>query len=51
MVSFGGGGWYGLNHRAADEEINPLSYELVLQMEPELARQLRAGGVAVWQNY
>jgi hypothetical protein len=29
---------------------NPLPYELAQQMEPELARQLREDGLAVWQN-
>jgi len=29
---------------------NPLPYELAQQMEPELARQLRDDGLAVWQN-
>ena len=43
-------GWRGLNHRAADERVNPLPYELAQAMEPELARQLRADGVAVWPN-
>jgi Protein of unknown function (DUF3553) len=32
------------------EHFNPLPYELAQQMEPELARQLRADGLAVWQN-
>jgi hypothetical protein len=32
------------------QHFNPLPYELAQQMEPELARQLRAGGLAVWQN-
>jgi Protein of unknown function (DUF3553) len=32
------------------EQFNPLPYELAQQMEPELARQLRADGLAVWQN-
>jgi hypothetical protein len=32
------------------EHFNPLPYELAQQMEPELARQLRADGLAIWQN-
>ena len=32
------------------QHFNPLPYELAQQMEPELARQLRAAGLAVWQN-
>jgi hypothetical protein len=32
------------------EHFNPLPYDLAQQMEPELARQLRADGLAVWQN-
>ena len=32
------------------EHFNPLPYELAQQMEPELARQLRGDGLAVWQN-
>jgi hypothetical protein len=32
------------------EHFNPLPYELAQQMEPELARQLRADELAVWQN-
>jgi hypothetical protein len=32
------------------QQFNPLPYELAQQMEPELARQLRADGLAVWQN-
>jgi hypothetical protein len=32
------------------EHFNPLPYVLAQQMEPELARQLRADGLAVWQN-
>jgi Protein of unknown function (DUF3553) len=32
------------------QHFNPLPYELAQQMEPELARQLREDGLAVWQN-
>jgi hypothetical protein len=32
------------------QHFNPLPYELAQQMEPELARQLRADGLPVWQN-
>ncbi len=32
------------------QDFNPLPYELGKAMEPELARQLRADGHAVWQN-
>jgi hypothetical protein len=32
------------------QHFNPLPYELAQQMEPELARQLRAAGLAVCQN-
>ena len=32
------------------QHFNPLPYELGQAMEPELARQLRADGLAVWQN-
>jgi hypothetical protein len=32
------------------KKIRALPYELAQQMEPELARQLRADGLAVWQN-
>lgn len=32
------------------QRFNPLPYELAQQMEPELARQLRGDGLAVWQN-
>jgi hypothetical protein len=32
------------------QHFNPLPYELAKQMEPELARQLRSDGLAVWQN-
>ncbi len=32
------------------QHFNPLPYELAQAMEPELARQLRADGHAVWQN-
>jgi hypothetical protein len=32
------------------QHFNPLPYELAQQMEPELAQQLRADGLAVWQN-
>jgi hypothetical protein len=32
------------------QHFNPLPYQVAEQMEPELARQLRAAGLAVWQN-
>jgi hypothetical protein len=32
------------------QHFNPMPYELAQQMEPGLARQLRADGFAVWQN-
>ncbi len=32
------------------EHINPLPYDLVQEMERELARQLRDDGLGVWQN-
>jgi hypothetical protein len=32
------------------QHFNPLPYELGQAMEPELARQLRADGLGVWQN-
>jgi hypothetical protein len=32
------------------QHFNPLPYELAQEMEPELARQLRSDGHAVWQN-
>ena len=32
------------------QHFNPLPYEMAQQMEPELARQLREDGLAVWQN-
>jgi hypothetical protein len=42
---------YGLRlFRELYEHFNPLPYALAQEMEPESARQLRAAGLAVWQN-